>query len=100
MSALVQLIHSPQAVVTAWEIGHDPDTKGDNDDARPGSGQMHSRTYRRIAQADRGCRAAGTHDAPGAQARRPGRTTRPDRADLQAPRSTQSRAPEDQDPGR
>jgi hypothetical protein len=30
MSALVQVIHSPQTVVTGWAIGHDPDTKGDN----------------------------------------------------------------------
>ena len=51
MSALVPLIHSPLTVFTVWEIGHDPDTKGDHDDARTGSAQVHSRTYRRTSPA-------------------------------------------------
>ena len=31
---------SAVTVFTGWEIGHDPDTKGDNDDARTGSAQL------------------------------------------------------------
>jgi hypothetical protein len=40
MSALVPVIHSPLTVFTVWEIGHDPDTKGDHDHARTGSAQV------------------------------------------------------------
>jgi len=42
MSALASVIHSPLTVFAVWEIGHNPDTKGDRDDARPGSTQVHS----------------------------------------------------------
>jgi hypothetical protein len=34
MSALAPVIHSPLIVFAVWEIGHDPDTQGDNEHAR------------------------------------------------------------------
>jgi transcriptional regulator GlxA family with amidase domain len=30
MSALAPVVHSPPIVFRVWEIGHDPDTKGDH----------------------------------------------------------------------
>jgi hypothetical protein len=44
---LAPVVHSQLIVFTVWEIGHDPDTQGDHDDARTGSAQVLSRTYRR-----------------------------------------------------
>jgi hypothetical protein len=32
MSALAAVIHSPLTVFAVWEIGHDPDTQGDQAD--------------------------------------------------------------------
>ena len=68
MSALAPVIHSPLTVFAVWEIDHDPDIQGNNDYARTGSAQVHSRTYRRTAQAARGCDTARTDDAPSAPA--------------------------------
>src|ERR1700736_6803874 len=85
MSALVPVIHSPLTVFTVWEIGHDPDTKGEHDDARTGSAQVHSRTYRWASQAACGRNAAGAYDAPGAPAGPAITTTRSSRANLNTP---------------